>query len=125
MSLVLDAQHQIHQGVFKDHTLAWWRKLMGEKTMDGQLMGMPHFPGIWHFKEGILRFFTSQWTGTGLREVVKVFFPMVAGTQPREAVGAARCIMDFTYRAHLPQLNDNHLDAMELDLAEFHDLKDV
>ncbi|KAG8680503.1 hypothetical protein FRC09_018192 [Ceratobasidium sp. 395] len=93
--------------------------------MDGRLMGMPRFPGIRHFKEGISRFFTSQWTGTESREAAKVFLPMVAGTQPKEAVGAARCIMDFAYRAHLPQLDDDDLDAMELDLANFHDLKDV
>ncbi|KAG8708775.1 hypothetical protein FRC09_001037 [Ceratobasidium sp. 395] len=125
MGFVLDVLHQIHQGVFKDHMLARWRNLLGHGTMDTRLMGMPRFPGIRHFKEGISRFFTLQWTGTESREVAKVFLPMVAGTQLTRAVTAARCIMDFAYRAHLPQLDDEDLDAMESDLAEFHDSKDV
>ncbi|KAG8724800.1 hypothetical protein FRC09_013986 [Ceratobasidium sp. 395] len=125
MSFVPDALHQMHQGVFKDHMLARWRRLIGNDTVDKRLMGMPRFPGIRHFKEGISHFFTAQWTGTESREAAKVFLPMVAGTQPTNAVGAARCVMDFAYRAHLPQLDDDDLDAMESDLAEFHDLKDI
>ncbi|KAG8714243.1 hypothetical protein FRC09_017834 [Ceratobasidium sp. 395] len=125
MSFVPDALHQIHQGVFKDHMLARWRRLMGAGKVDERLMGMPRFPGLRHFKEGISRFFNGQWTGTESREAAKVFLPMVAGTQPTEAVRAARCIMDFAYRAHLPQLDDDDLDALESDLAEFHEHKDI
>ncbi|KAG8683043.1 hypothetical protein FRC09_016338 [Ceratobasidium sp. 395] len=46
-------------------------------------------------------------------------------SQPAEAVGATRCITDFMYRAHLPQLDEDDLEAMDADLAEFHELKHI
>ncbi|KAG8766028.1 hypothetical protein FRC12_007131 [Ceratobasidium sp. 428] len=124
-SFVPDILHQIYQGVFKDHLFSRWRHILNEVTVDNRLMGMPRFPGIRHFKNGISKFFKSQFTGTESRAAAKVCLPMVAGSKPAEAVGATRCITDFMYRAHLPQLDDDDLEAMESDLAEFHQLKQV
>lgn len=53
------------------------------------------------------------------------FLPLIAGFKEAEAVGAARSIIDFMYRAHMPELSDDNLDALDNDLAEFHDLKEV
>ncbi|KAG9093118.1 hypothetical protein FS749_015043 [Ceratobasidium sp. UAMH 11750] len=124
-SFVPDLLHQVHRGMFKDHLLTRWIHILGEKTIDERLMGMPRFPGIRHFKTGISSFINSQWTGMESKAVAKVFLPMVAGSRPPEAVGAARCIMDFMYRARLPQLDDDDLEELEVDLAKFHQLKDI
>ncbi|KAG8764147.1 hypothetical protein FRC12_008248 [Ceratobasidium sp. 428] len=124
-SFVPDILHQIYQGVFKDHLFSRWRHILGEVTIDNRLMGMPRFPGIRHFKTGISKFFKSQFTRTESRAAAKVCLPMVAGSQPAEAVGATRCITNFMYRAHLPQLDEDNLEAMDADLAEFHQLKHI
>ncbi|KAG9095571.1 hypothetical protein FS749_010202 [Ceratobasidium sp. UAMH 11750] len=124
-SFVPDLLHQLHRGMFKDHLAARWMHILGGKTIDERLMGMPRFPGIRHFKTGISSFFNSQWTGTESKALAKVFLPMVAGSRPPEAVGAARALMDFMYRVRLPQLDDDNLDKLEDDLAEFHELKDI
>ncbi|KAG8731968.1 hypothetical protein FRC10_001321 [Ceratobasidium sp. 414] len=124
-SFVPDLLHQFHKGMFKDHLLARWMYILGGETVDKRLMGMPRFSGIRHFKTGISSFFKSHWMGTESKAVAKVFLPLVAGSQPSEVVGAARCLMDFLYRARLPQLDDDDLDALETDLAEFHALKDI
>ncbi|KAG9081854.1 hypothetical protein FRC06_005364, partial [Ceratobasidium sp. 370] len=102
-----------------------WMHILGAGTIDDRLMGMPWFSGIRHFKTGISSFINSQWTGTESKAVAKVFLPMIAGSQPPEAVAATRCIMDFMYRAHLPQLDDNDLNKLDADLAQFHELKGI
>jgi hypothetical protein len=122
-SAVPDLLHQMHKGVFKDHLVNRWAHIMGARTLDRHLMGLPRFSGLRHFKYGISGF--EQWTGTESKTLAKVFLPTVAGLTPQKAVGAARCIIDFMYRAHLPQINEDDLDALESDLAEFHDLKDI
>ncbi|KAG8729886.1 hypothetical protein FRC10_003320, partial [Ceratobasidium sp. 414] len=124
-SFVPDLLHQIHKGVFQDHILRRWMYILGAGTVDDRLMGMPRFPGIRHFKKGISSFISAQWTGTESKAVAKVFLPAIAGSQPPEAVAATRCIMDFMYRAHLPQLDDDDLERLDLDLARFHELKEI
>ncbi|KAG8708011.1 hypothetical protein FRC08_000162 [Ceratobasidium sp. 394] len=124
-SFVPDLLHQMHKGMFQDHILHRWMHILGAGTINNRLMGMPRFPGLRHFKNGILSFINSQWTGTESKAVAKVFLPAVAGSQPSEAVAATRCLMDFMYRAHLPQLDDDDLDQLDSDLARFHDLKHI
>ncbi|KAG9122075.1 hypothetical protein FRC07_001690 [Ceratobasidium sp. 392] len=124
-SFVPDLLHQIHQGMFKDHLLGRWRRLLSEETVDQRLIGMPRFAGLRHFKVGISSFFNGKWTGNESKEVERVMLPMVAGSQPAEAVGATRCLMDFLYRAHLPQIDDDDLEKLEADLVEFHELKEI
>ncbi|KAG9076990.1 hypothetical protein FRC06_009172, partial [Ceratobasidium sp. 370] len=124
-SFVPDLLHQMHQGMFKDHMLIWWMHILGTRTIDERLMGMLCFPGIRHFTKGISSFINSGWMGTELKAVAKVFLPLVAGSRPPEAVGAARCLMDFMYRANLPQIDDDDLEKLEEDLEEFHALKEI
>jgi hypothetical protein len=35
-----DLLHQLNKGVFKDHTVKWCRKLLGDKEVDRRLKGM-------------------------------------------------------------------------------------
>ncbi|QRV87051.1 leucine-tRNA ligase [Ceratobasidium sp. AG-Ba] len=124
-SLVPDMLHQIHNGVFKDHLLGRWKCMLGDRTMDERLMGIPRFPGIRHFKTGISSFFKAKWRGTESKAAGKIFLPLVAESHPTDAVRAARCLVDFMYRVHLPQLDDDDLAQLEADLEEFHRVKHV
>ncbi|QRV77137.1 leucine-tRNA ligase [Ceratobasidium sp. AG-Ba] len=124
-SLVPDMLHQIHNGVFKNHLLGRWKHILGDETLDERLMGMPRFPGIRHFKTGISSFFKANWRGAESKAAGKILLPLVAESRPADAVRAARCLVDFMYRVHLPQLDDDDLAQLEKDLAEFHRVKDV
>ncbi|QRV84095.1 hypothetical protein RhiJN_12111 [Ceratobasidium sp. AG-Ba] len=124
-SLVPDMLHQIHNGVFKDHLLGKWKHILGNQTLDERFMGVPHFPGIRHFKTGISSFFKAKWRGTESKAAGKVLLPMVAESRPTDAVRATRCLVDFMYRVHLPQLDDDDLAQLEEDLAEFHRVKHI
>ncbi|KAG9078480.1 hypothetical protein FS749_009490 [Ceratobasidium sp. UAMH 11750] len=42
-----------------------------------------------------------------------------------EAVTAARSILDFMYRAHLPELSEDDLDTMDRNLETFHGVKHI
>ncbi|KAG9121554.1 hypothetical protein FRC07_002434 [Ceratobasidium sp. 392] len=124
-SFVPDLLHQVHNGMFKDHLLACWRYLLGTAMIDRQLIGMPRFAGLRHFRVGILAFFNGKWTGNESKEVERICLPLVAGSQPAKAVGATRCLMDFLYQAHLLQIDKDNLERMEADLAEFHNSKHI
>ncbi|KAG8728842.1 hypothetical protein FRC10_004525, partial [Ceratobasidium sp. 414] len=80
-------------------------------------------PNLHHFSEGISPL--SQWTGKEAKALRSIFVPMIAGCKEGEAVAAARGIVDFMYRVHMPELSDDELDAMERSLADFHDARDV
>jgi hypothetical protein len=123
MSAVPDLLHQMHKGMFKDHLVDRWAHIMGAATLDRHLMGLPRYSGLRHFKRGISTF--EQWTGNESKTLAKVFLPTVAGITPRKAVGAARCLIDFMYRAHLPQVSEDDLEVLESELAEFHEMKDI
>jgi hypothetical protein len=54
-----------------------------------------------------------------------MFLAIVAGSRIWKAVQATRCIMDFMYRAWMPQLDENDLDTLDVDLGEFHKVKQI
>jgi hypothetical protein len=118
-----DLLHQLNKGVFKDHLVKWCREILSNAEVDRRIKGMPRYQGLRHFVNGIS--VIKQWTGNEAKALAKVFLPVIAGCKEAKAVSAARCIMDFMYRAHMPELSDSDLDLLERDLAEFHDLKDV
>ncbi|KAF8593642.1 hypothetical protein BDV93DRAFT_460613 [Ceratobasidium sp. AG-I] len=118
-----DLLHQLNKGVFKYHLVKWYNRLLGATEIDRRYMGMPGHHGIRHFKWGLSKI--TQWTRNEAKAIAKVFLPAVAGSQPAEAVGAARCVLDFMYHSHLPQIDEVDLDEMESDLAGFHDYKDI
>lgn len=121
--IVPDLLHQMHRGVFGQHVVDWCTKSLGKEEMDRRYTGVPPLSGLRHFDDGIS--ILSMETGAEARAIERTFIPVMAGSQPAEVVGAARCIMDFLYRAHRPQLNENDLVALEMDLSEFHDYKPI
>ncbi|KAG9084408.1 hypothetical protein FRC06_004093 [Ceratobasidium sp. 370] len=118
-----DLLHQLHKGVFKSHIVKWCTRLLTADEIDRRFMGMTNHHGIRHFKWGLSKI--TQWTGNEAKAIAKVFLPVIAGSQPSEAVGAARSIIDFMFLAHLPQIDETDLAEMEADLASFHDYKHI
>ncbi|KAF8598292.1 hypothetical protein BDV93DRAFT_419655, partial [Ceratobasidium sp. AG-I] len=118
-----DLLHQLNKGVFKYHLVKWCTHILGEREIDRRFRGMPRHLGIRHFADGLS--VIKQWTGNEAKQVAKVFLPVVAGCVETDAVKATRCILEFIYRAHQPELSDNDLDNLERDLAGFHAVRDV
>jgi hypothetical protein len=48
---------------------------------------------------------------------------VAAGCTEEDAVVAAWHLLNFIYRAHLPQMSNNNLEHLEEDLAGFHNVK--
>lgn len=113
-----DLLHQLWKGVYLVHLFDWWKKLLGIGELDQRYMGLPRYSGHQHFTVGISA--VKQWTGNEARATARGFLPIVASERTHRAVRAARCVMDFTYRARLPQMDDDDLVELESDLAEFH-----
>jgi hypothetical protein len=118
-----DLLHQLNKGVFKDHLVKWCTKILGADEVDRRLKGMTRFHDLRHFTNGIS--VISQWTGNEAKQLAKTFLPVVAGCEEGEAVSAARSVIDFMYRAHMPEMSEYDLEALENDLAEFHESKTV
>lgn len=139
-SIAPDLLHQLWKGVYLDHLRVWWTKLLGTKllgrgashkqrakagnqAMDARYKGVPRYAGQQHFSSGLSAL--TQWTGNEAKATARVFLAVVAGLTPKKAVRAARCVMDFLYRAQMPQLDEDDLAALDDDLREFHEVKNV
>lgn len=120
--IVPDLLHQIHKGVFM-HLVTWCRTGLGDAELDRRYKGVPPLSGLRHFNDGIS--VLKMETGDEARAMERSFVPLLAGSQPADMVGASRCIVDFLYRAHRPQLSETDLAALEADLKEFHDYKEI
>lgn len=139
-SIVPDLLHQLWKGVYLDHLRGWWTRLLGTKLlgrgashkrrteagnreMDRRYKGVPRYAGQQHFSSGLSSL--TQWTGNEAKATARVFLAVIAGSTPRKAVRAARCVMDFMYRARMPQLDEDDLAELDADLGELHEVKDV
>ncbi|KAG9094384.1 hypothetical protein FRC06_010865 [Ceratobasidium sp. 370] len=117
-----DILHQLHKGVFGDHVVKWCTAILGAKEVDRRTKGMPRFQKLRHFARGVSPL--SQWTGTESKALGSVFLPVLSGCEG-EVVTAARSVIDFMYRAHLPELSEDDLDAMDRNLQTFHSVKHI
>lgn len=118
-----DLLHQIHKGVFKDHLVRWCQTIAGEIVVDECFKAIPDFAGLRRFTNGISS--VSQWTGTELKEMEKVFLGAVSDTLPKRVVKVAKALMDFVYFAQLTSHTHTTLTAMEECLNTFHEDKDI
>ncbi|KAI0709807.1 hypothetical protein C8Q76DRAFT_624659 [Earliella scabrosa] len=120
-----DLLHQLHKGVFKDHTVSWATKCMdgGAEEVDRCFKAMPRHPMLRHFRRGIS--LVSQWTGTEYKDMERVFLGVLTSASDPGAVRAVRAVLDFIYYAHFHSHTDDSLAALESAWATFHDNKQV
>ncbi|KAG9077556.1 hypothetical protein FRC06_008841, partial [Ceratobasidium sp. 370] len=91
--------------------------------MNRRTKGMPRFQRLRHFAQGIT--VISQWNGKEAKALASTLLPIVAGHEDPKVVRAVQSIVDFAYRAHLPELSERDLQKMEEDLLTFDRSKDA
>lgn len=120
-----DLLHQLHKGVFKDHTVSWATACLdgGEDELDRRFKAMPEHPALRHFKRGIS--LISQWTGTEYKHMEKVFVGAMLGVSDPDVLHAVRAVLDFIYYAHFEAHSDHSLTQLDAAWAAFHAHKHV
>ncbi|KEP46906.1 putative Zn-finger protein, partial [Rhizoctonia solani 123E] len=121
--VVPDLLHQLWKGVFLDQIRPWWTKIVGLPEMDQRYASIPRYPSLRHYSAGLSPI--AQWTGNEARAIAKSFLGVVASDSPEMGVEAARALMDFTFRARQPQLDEDDLARLDHDLREFHATREV
>ncbi|KAI0684573.1 hypothetical protein BC835DRAFT_1409120 [Cytidiella melzeri] len=109
-----DLLHQLHKGMFKDHT---------EDEVDRQFRTMPTHPDLCHFHKGIS--LVSQWTGNEYKHMEKVFLGVVAGSADADVVKAVQAVLDFVSYAHLETHTNDSLSGLINAWTRFHSYKQV
>ncbi|KAJ3926270.1 MAG: hypothetical protein NXY57DRAFT_1051450 [Lentinula lateritia] len=124
-SMTPDLLHQMHKGVFSDHTSKWARSSVenGDNKIDAPFCAMPTHPSLRHFKNGISG--VTQWTGGEYQSMAKVFLGTVVGAADDGVVRAIHCVEDHMYYAHFKSHCDQSLEAMEASWGAFHKEKQV
>ncbi|KAI0696099.1 hypothetical protein BC835DRAFT_1272404 [Cytidiella melzeri] len=118
--LTPDLLHQLHKGVFKDHTVKWATACMDgkEDEVNRRFRTMPLHPDLRHFKKGIS--LVSQWTGNEYKQMEKVFLGVVAGAADPDVVKAVRAVLDFVYYAHYEAHTEDSLSCLQDAWIRFH-----
>jgi hypothetical protein len=109
--------------MFKTHLFKWWKTIHGDEELDRRFKGLPRFHGLRHFTHGVS--VLSQWTGNEAKQIERTFLGVVADGKPKDALRATRALMNFFFRAHLPQIDEDDLHQMDVDLETFHQNKEV
>ncbi|KAJ3549253.1 hypothetical protein NM688_g5199 [Phlebia brevispora] len=120
-----DILHQLHKGVFKDHTVKWATASVNEKgtEVDRRFQAMTAHPDLRYFRKGIS--LISQWTGTEYKNMEKVFLGVVAGAAEKDVILAVRAVLDFIYYAHFETHTEESLQNLDRAWQAFHRYKHV
>ena len=118
-----DILHQLHKGVFKDHSAKWCSVVVSETAIDDRFRAMSSHPELRHFKKGISS--VSQWTGKEHKKMQKVYLGVLAGIAPAKVLAATRSLLDFIYYAQYQSHTTEALHHMQKSLNLFHSNKDV
>ncbi|KAI0683185.1 hypothetical protein BC835DRAFT_1296710 [Cytidiella melzeri] len=120
-----DLLHQLHKGMFKDHTVKWATACANgkEDEVDRWFRAMPSHPDLRHFKRGIS--LVSQWTGNEYKQMENVFLGVIAGSAEADVVKAVRAIVDFIFYAQFETHTEESLLRLDEAWTRFHVHKQV
>jgi hypothetical protein len=120
-----DILHQLHKGMFGDHTVKWATACIpeGNKEIDARFMAMPAHPELRHFVTGVS--LISQWTGTEYKEMEKVFLGVIAGAAAKDVCQAIQGLLDFIWYARFESHNEVSLACMDAAWRQFHSHKNA
>ncbi|KZV78679.1 hypothetical protein EXIGLDRAFT_633458, partial [Exidia glandulosa HHB12029] len=105
------------------HLTAWARSVVGDEELDARFKRSPLAHGLRHFQSGISSL--QRVSGEEHRAIAKQLVGCLAGVPEKDAVRAARYLLDFTYIAQYACHSDDTLKMLDTALAEFHKYKDV
>ncbi|KZV91631.1 hypothetical protein EXIGLDRAFT_769682 [Exidia glandulosa HHB12029] len=122
LSITPDILHQLYQGVIK-HLTAWATTIVGEAELDARFKRVLPAYGLRYFKDGISGL--QRVSGLEHKAIAKVLLGCLAGAPQKDAVRAARALLDFTYLAQYTCHSTDTLAMMDESLADFHKYKAV
>lgn len=123
--LTPDILHQLHKGMFKDHTVKWATACTEgqDDEVDSQFRAMSPHGNLWYFKKGIS--LISQWTGNEYKHMEKVFLGVIAGAVDDKVLLAVCSLLDFIYYAHFKVHTKGLLANLQSLWQNFHIYKQV
>jgi len=84
---------------------------------------MNGYPGLHHFKKGILS--VSQWTGTEHKEMERIFLGITIGGVSSRFIPVVRSLIDFIYLSQLQSHTSTTLKSLDSCLKTFHRHKEI
>lgn len=97
--------------------------VIGTDKLDAHFKAVSDYPGLCHFKKGILS--VSQWTGTEHKEMQKIFVGVMAGAVIDEVLTIVHGVINFIYYAQFHSHTTKTLAGLQRLLETFHKHKDV
>lgn len=117
-----DVLHQLYQGLVK-HLTAWVTHIVGADELDARFRRVSMAHGLRHFKDGISCL--QRVSGKEHKAIAKQLLACVAGIPEKDAMRAARAMLDFTYLAQYSCHSDDTLALLDECLRDFHRYQNV